>query len=172
MFIFLTIIMMSTPPASIYDFQMEAIDGTTIDFRQYRGKKLLLVNTASKCGYTPQYEDLQKLHERYGDQLVILGFPSNNFMGQEPGSNDEIAEFCRLNYGVTFQMFNKIDVKGNNQHPLYQWLSDKELNGWNDKAPTWNFCKYLVNEQGELVKFFRSGTKPMDQEIIDFAMGS
>ena len=164
--------MMSTPPASIYDFQMEAIDGTTIDFRQYRGKKLLLVNTASKCGYTPQYEDLQKLHERYGDQLVILGFPSNNFMGQEPGSNDEIAEFCRLNYGVTFQMFNKIDVKGNNQHPLYQWLSDKELNGWNDKAPTWNFCKYLVNEQGELVKFFRSGTKPMDQEIIDFAMGS
>ena len=164
--------MMSTPPASIYDFQMEAIDGTTIDFRQYRGKKLLLVNTASKCGYTPQYEDLQKLHERYGDQLVILGFPSYNFMGQEPGSNDEIAEFCRLNYGVTFQMFNKIDVKGNNQHPLYQWLSDKELNGWNDKAPTWNFCKYLVNEQGELVKFFRSGTKPMDQEIIDFAMGS
>ncbi len=156
---------------TIYDFQIEAIDESTIDFSQFKGKKLMIVNTASKCGFTPQYKDLQLLHERYGDKLVILGFPSNNFMGQEPGSNIEIAEFCRANYGVTFQVFSKIDVKGKNQHPLYQWLSNKELNGWNDKAPSWNFCKYLIDENGKLVKFYKSGTKPMDQEIIDFIDG-
>lgn len=156
--------------SSIYDFKVEAIDGTTIDFAEYKGKKLLIVNTASKCGYTPQYEDLQALHEAYGDKLVILGFPSNNFMGQEPGSNLQIAEFCKENYGVTFQMMAKVEVKGNNQHPLYKWLSSKELNGWNDEVPSWNFCKYLIDENGKLVKFYKSGVKPMDQEIIDFVM--
>lgn len=156
--------------SSIYDFKVEAIDGTTIDFSEYKGKKLLIVNTASKCGYTPQYEDLQMLHEKYGDKLVILGFPSNNFMRQEPGSNLEIAEFCTKNYGVTFQMFAKLEVKGKDQHPLYKWLSSKDLNGWNDNAPSWNFCKYLVDENGKLVKFYKSGVKPMDQEIINFAL--
>jgi glutathione peroxidase len=156
--------------SSIYDFKVEAIDGTIIDFSEYKGKKLLIVNTASKCGYTPQYEDLQALHEKYGDKIVILGFPSNNFMGQEPGSNLQIAEFCTENYGVTFQMFAKLDVKGKDQHPLYKWLSSKDLNGWNDNAPSWNFCKYLIDENGKLVKFYKSGVKPMDQEIIDFVL--
>ncbi len=160
--------MLFAPSTSIYDFKIEAIDGTTIDFSQYKGKKLLIVNTASKCGYTPQYEDLQKLHELYGDKLTILGFPSNNFMGQEPGTNLEIAKFCKVNYGVTFQLFSKIEVKGKDQHPLYAWLSDKDKNGWNDKSPTWNFCKYLINEEGKLVNFYKSGVKPMDEKIIEF----
>ncbi|MEM7110384.1 MAG: glutathione peroxidase, partial [Bacteroidota bacterium] len=169
--LFVILTTLATPPASIYDFKVEAIDGTTIDFSQFKGKKLLIVNTASKCGYTPQYEDLQELHELHGDKLTILGFPSNNFMGQEPGTNLEIAEFCKANYGVTFQLFSKIDVKGKNQHPLYSWLSDKDKNGWNDKAPTWNFCKYLINENGQLVHFYKSGVKPLDQKIIAFING-
>lgn len=156
------------PLTSIYDLQAEAIDGSVIDFSAYKGKKLLIVNTASKCGYTPQYTELQKLHELAGDKLTILGFPSNNFMGQEPGSNSEIAEFCKANYGVKFQMFAKVDVKGKDQHPLYQWLSSKEANGWNDQEPTWNFCKYLIDEDGKLVKFYKSGTSPLDKEILDF----
>ncbi len=154
---------------SIYRFEAEAIDGSVIDFKSFEGQKLLIVNTASRCGYTSQYEDLQKLHEQYGDKITVLGFPSNNFMGQEPGSNEEIAEFCKINYGVTFQMFAKIDVKGKDQHPIYEWLSSKEKNGWNDKAPSWNFCKYLIDEEGKLVKFFKSGTNPMDDEILSFA---
>ncbi len=156
--------------STIYDFKAETIDGQMIDFAQYKGKKLLIVNTASECGYTPQYEDLQTLHERYGEQLIILGFPSNNFGGQEPGSNDEIARFCKANYGVTFQMFAKVEVKGKGQHPLYKWLSSEELNGWNNDAPSWNFCKYLVDENGKLVRFFKSGTNPLDKEIIDFIL--
>ncbi|MDX1902872.1 MAG: glutathione peroxidase [Thermonemataceae bacterium] len=151
---------------SFYDFQMKSIDGKMIDFSQYKGKKILLVNVASKCGYTPQYEQLQELHEKYGDKIVILGFPANNFMGQEPGSNEEIATFCQKNYGVTFQMFEKISVKGSDAHPLYQWLSDKSQNGWNEQAPSWNFCKYLINEQGELLKFYGSGVSPMGEEIL------
>jgi glutathione peroxidase len=151
--------------ASFYDFKMKSIDGKEIDFAQYKGKKVLLVNVASKCGYTPQYDELQKLHEQYGDKVVILGFPANNFGGQEPGKNDEIAAFCKKNYGVTFQLFEKISVKGDDMHPLYQWLSDKSKNGWNDQAPTWNFCKYLINEKGELVKFFGSGVKPLGDEM-------
>lgn len=165
---FLLIFQIFMQSTTIYDFKAEAIDGTTIDFEQYRGKKLLIVNTASRCGYTPQYEDLQKLHEMYGDKITILGFPSNNFMGQEPGTDEEIAAFCKKNYGVTFQMFSKIDVKGKEQHPLYEWLSSKELNGWNDKQPSWNFCKYLINEKGELVEFLKSGADPMGEEILAF----
>lgn len=155
---------------SFYDFTMTSIDGEEISFEQYRGKKVLLVNVASKCGYTPQYEDLQKLHERFGDKVVVLGFPANNFGGQEPGSNDDISSFCKKNYGVTFQMFSKISVKGKDQHPLYQWLSTEEQNGWNDKAPSWNFCKYLVNEKGELVQFYASKVKPLDNDILDRIM--
>ncbi|MEM1134302.1 MAG: glutathione peroxidase [Bacteroidota bacterium] len=151
---------------SFYDFKVNAIDGQEIDFSIYKNKKILIVNTASKCGYTPQYEDLQWLHENHGDKVVILGFPANNFGGQEPGANEEIAGFCKKNYGVTFQMFEKVDVVGKNQHPLYQWLTIPEKNGWNEQAPTWNFCKYLINEKGELVKFFGSGVNPGEESIV------
>jgi glutathione peroxidase len=152
---------------SFYEFKMKDIDGNEVDFNQYNGKKVLVVNVASNCGYTPQYAELQELNEQYGDQLVILGFPANNFGGQEPGTNEDIKQFCSENYGVTFQMFNKISVKGMDKHPLYRWLSDKDLNGWNDKEPTWNFCKYFIDEKGELKKFFPSSVKPMDEEIVN-----
>jgi len=153
-------------PESFYDFKMKSIDGKTIDFEQYKGKKVLLVNVASKCGYTPQYEDLQRLHELYGNKLIILGFPANNFGNQEPGSNEEIALFCSSNYGVSFQMFEKISVKGDDMHPLFQWLSNEEYNGWNNEAPSWNFCKYLINEQGKLIAFFPSKVKPLSDELL------
>ncbi|MCH6199476.1 glutathione peroxidase [Aquiflexum sp. LQ15W] len=151
---------------SIYDFKMKDINGEEVDFSQYKGKKLLIVNVASKCGYTPQYEDLQKLHEEHGDDVTIIGFPANNFGGQEPGTNEEIKEFCSSKFGVTFQMMDKVSVKGADKSPLYRWLSDKDMNGWNEKEPTWNFCKYFINEKGELVKFFPSSVKPMDEEIL------
>lgn len=151
---------------SIYDFKLMDINGQEVDFSQFKGKKLLLVNVASKCGYTPQYTDLQKLHEQYGEKVTIIGFPANNFGGQEPGSNEEIAEFCSTNYGVTFKMMDKVSVKGADKAPLYRWLSDKDMNGWNDKEPSWNFCKYFINEKGELVKFFPSSVKPMDKDIL------
>jgi glutathione peroxidase len=154
------------PKMSIYQFKLKALDGTEIDFSQYKGKNLLLVNVASKCGYTPQYEDLQKLHEQYGDKVTVLGFPANNFGGQEPGSNADIANFCKKNYGVSFQMFEKISVKGNDKHPLYQWLTDKSKNGWNEQEPTWNFCKYLINKEGKLVKFYPSRVNPLDADLI------
>lgn len=147
--------------SSVYEFKMNSLDGKQIDFSQYKGKTLLLVNTASKCGYTPQYADLQKLQEQYGDKVVILGFPANNFGSQEPGTNQEIGEFCQKNYGVTFQMFEKISVKGDDQHELYKFLKEKT-----GQEPTWNFCKYLVKPDGT-IKFFPSKVKPLDKEIID-----
>lgn len=146
---------------SIYDFKMNSIDGQQIDFKQYKGKTLLLVNVASKCGYTPQYADLEKLHEQFGDKVVVLGFPANNFKSQEPGTNAEIAEFCQKNYGVKFQMFEKISVAGADQHPLYQFLKEKT-----GQEPSWNFCKYLVKPDGT-VKFYNSKVKPLDSEIVD-----
>lgn len=146
-------------PPSLYDFKINSIEGKTIDFSQYKGKTLLIVNTASKCGYTPQYEELEKLHEQYGSKVTILGFPANNFGAQEPGSNAEIIDFCKKNYGVTFQMFEKISVKGEDQHALYQWLKEKT-----GQEPTWNFCKYLVKPDGT-VKFFASKVKPLDPQI-------
>ncbi|MBL7877287.1 MAG: glutathione peroxidase [Cyclobacteriaceae bacterium] len=142
--------------ASFYDFKINSLEGKQIDFSQYKGKTLLIVNTASKCGYTPQYEELQKMHELYGNKVTILGFPANNFGGQEPGTNLQIAEFCKANYGVTFQMFEKISVKGEDQHPLYAWLKEKT-----GEEPSWNFCKYLVKPDGS-VKFFKSSVKPME----------
>ncbi len=152
--------------SSFYDFKMPALDGgEMIDFQQFKGKKVVLLNVASKCGYTPQYADWEAFHKEHGDNIVVLGFPANNFMGQEPGSNEEIASFCQKNYGVTFQMFEKVSVKGDDQAPLYQWLSQKDKNGWNDKEPSWNFCKYVVNEKGELINFFASGIKPEDAEF-------
>jgi glutathione peroxidase len=144
---------------TLYDFKVNSLDGKLIDFSQYKGKTVLIVNTASECGYTPQYADLQKLHETMGDKVVILGFPANNFGGQEPGSNAQIATFCQKNYGVTFQMFEKISVKGVDQHPLYAWLKEKT-----GQEPSWNFCKYLVKPDGT-VKFYKSSVKPMDAEI-------
>jgi glutathione peroxidase len=147
--------------SSIYDFKMNSIEGEQIDFSKYKGKTLLIVNVASKCGYTPQYGDLEKLHEQYGSQVTILGFPANNFGSQEPGTNLEIAEFCQKNYGVSFQMFEKISVKGEDQHPLYKWLAEKT-----GEQPSWNFCKYLVKPDGT-VKFYSSKVSPLDKEIID-----
>lgn len=155
-----------TAQKNLYDFKMKALVGDeTIDLSQYKGRKVVLLNVASKCGFAPQYADWQEFHEQYGKDIVVLGFPANNFGGQEPGSEEEIATFCQKNYGVTFQLFDKIDVIGKEQHPLYQWLSTKALNGWNDKAPTWNFCKYVVNEKGELTNFFASAVKPTDAEF-------
>jgi glutathione peroxidase len=156
-----TLSIMLANVTSVYDFKIKSIDGELIDFKRYQGKTLLIVNVASKCGYTPQYADLEKLHENYGDKLVVLGFPANNFGAQEPGSNAEIAEFCQKNYGVKFQMFEKISVKGADQHPLYQWLKEKT-----GQEPTWNFCKYLVKPDGT-VKFFPSKVKPLDTEILN-----
>lgn len=153
--------MVATDEKSIYDFKMNSLEGEEIDFERYKGKTLLIVNVASKCGNTPQYADLQKMHEEFGDKVVILGFPANNFGGQEPGTNLEIAEFCEKNYGVTFQMFEKISVKGQDQHPLYQWLKEKT-----GHEPTWNFCKYLVKPDGT-VKFFASKVQPLDKEIVN-----
>ncbi|MCU0392664.1 MAG: glutathione peroxidase [Thermoflexibacter sp.] len=152
----------------IYDFKIKTLDGKKeIKLSEFKGKKMLLVNVASKCGYTPQYTELQQLHEQYGDKVVILGFPCNDFMGQEPGSSEEIASFCKLNYGVTFQLFEKVSVKkGDAQHPLYKWLSSKDLNGWNEEAPGWNFSKYLISEKGELLKYYPSKVKPMSEEVL------
>jgi len=152
--------------SSIYEFKMASITGEMIDFKRYQGKKLLIVNTASECGFTPQYEDLQKLHDLHGDKVVILGFPANDFGGQEPGSNKEIASFCKENYKVSFQMFAKISVKNPGMAPLYQWLTDKSKNGWNTETPNWNFCKYLINEKGELIKFYASAVNPMSKEVL------
>lgn len=149
------------PASTIYDLKMNSIEGKMIDFSLYKGKTLLIVNTASKCGYTPQYADLQKLHDTYGSKVVILGFPANNFRGQEPGTNAEIAEFCTKSYGVSFQMFEKISVLGEDQHPLYAWLKEKT-----GQEPTWNFCKYLIKPDGT-VKFFNSKVNPMGKEILD-----
>ncbi|MEB2779194.1 glutathione peroxidase [Algoriphagus sp. C2-6-M1] len=157
----------NTMEKSFYEFTMKDLEGKDVDFSSFKGKKIMVVNVASKCGYTPQYEALQKLYSENSKNLVILGFPANNFGGQEPGSNDEIKSFCSENYGVTFPMFEKISVKGFDKHPIYRWLSDAELNGWNNEEPAWNFCKYILDEKGELIKFFPSKVDPLDKEIID-----
>jgi glutathione peroxidase len=151
---------------NFHSFKMKGIDGKEIDFSQFKGKKIIVLNTASKCGYTPQYDDWEKFHKANKD-VVILGFPANEFGGQEPGSNSEIASFCQLNYGVSFQMMEKVVVKGSAKCELYQWLTDKSQNGWNEKEPSWNFCKYIINEKGELANFFASGIKPTSPEFIE-----
>ncbi|PWJ43951.1 glutathione peroxidase [Sediminitomix flava] len=152
--------------AAFYDFKMPSLDGEEIDFERYKGKKVLLVNVASKCGYTPQYTELQKLHEQYGEKVAILGFPANNFGKQEPGTNEEIGAFCQKNYGVSFQMFSKVSVAGDDKVELYQWLSDKTQNGWNDQEPKWNFTKYVIDENGKLTHYFESGVAPMDEKLL------
>jgi len=149
-------------PDSIYDVRMKSLAGKEVDFSKYKGNKLLIVNTASKCGKTPQYAGLEKLHEQYGNKVTVLGFPANNFLWQEPGTNDEIADFCERNYGVQFQMFEKISVKGDDQHPLYSWLQSKT-----GQKPDWNFAKYLVSEDGTEVEFFKSSVQPLDPKIVE-----
>ena len=151
---------------SIYDFKVDGLMGDKIDFSQYKGKKIMIVNTASKCGNTPQYTELQKLYDKYKDKLVIIGFPANNFGGQEPGSNEEIGEFCKKNYGVTFPMAEKVSVKGDDIHPLFKYLSDEALKaGGEGPVIKWNFTKFLVDENGKLVKVFPSKVKPLSEEI-------
>jgi glutathione peroxidase len=154
---------------SIYDFTMEDIYGEEFSLSEYKGKKILLVNTASKCGLTYQYEQLQELYEQYKDQnFEIIGFPSNDFAMQERGSNDEIASFCQKNYGVTFKMMSKIKVKGNNMHPLYIYLTQEKYNGYKDSKVSWNFQKYLIGEEGKLEKIVSPKTNPKDAKIIDW----
>lgn len=152
---------------TIYDFTVENIDGEPFNLADLKGKKVMIVNTASKCGFTPQYAELEEIYEKYKDQnFTIIGFPANNFMSQEPGSNEEIKEFCQLNYGVTFPMMSKISVKGNDMHPLFQFLTQKSKNGVSDNEVKWNFQKYLIGEDGTLEHVFYSKTTPDDPEII------
>jgi glutathione peroxidase len=152
-------------PKNIYDIQINNLNGEKMDLGELKGKKILFVNVASKCGFTYQYEGLQKLYEENEDKLTIIGVPSNQFGGQEPGSSSEIASFCKLNYGVTFPITEKIDVKGKNQHLLYKFLTKKELNGLKSSSVKWNFQKYLVDEEGNLIDFFYSITKPTSKKI-------
>jgi len=154
---------------SFYDLKAISIDGETFNFSDLKGKKTLIVNTASKCGYTPQYEDLEKLYKKYGgDNFTIIGFPANNFLKQEPGTDEEIKEFCKLNYGVTFQMMSKISVKGDDMHPVYKWLTEKSKNGVMDSKVSWNFQKYMIDENGILVDFAKPKEKPMSPKIINW----
>ena len=150
---------------SIYDFKVEGLEGGTIDFSSFKGKKILIVNTASKCGFTKQYEGLEKLYETYKDKLVIVGFPANNFGGQEPGTNAEIKEFCQKNYGVSFPMASKVSVKGADMAPIYQWLCSKSQNGVLDAEIGWNFGKFLLDEKGNILNYFPSSVTPMSEEI-------
>jgi glutathione peroxidase len=150
---------------SLYNIPLKGIDGSDINLGDFAGKKILFVNVASKCGFTPQYEKLQELHEKYNDRLVVIGLPCNQFMNQEPGTSEEIVQFCKINYGVTFQLTEKINVKGPNQHPLYSWLTRKELNGVMDSEVKWNFQKYLVDEKGKLIDVFYSATSPLSKQI-------
>ncbi|MFZ1784170.1 MAG: glutathione peroxidase [Ferruginibacter sp.] len=150
---------------TIYDFKVESLTGDSIDFADFKGKKILIVNTASKCGFTPQYEGLEKLYEKYKDKLVIVGFPANNFLSQEPGSNETIEAFCKKNYGVSFPMAAKISVKGSSIAPIYQWLCNKSENGQMNAKISWNFNKFLLDENGKLIAHFKSKVKPMSEEI-------
>jgi len=154
-------------PTSIHGFKVEDIAGNTYDFAQLKGKKIMIVNTASECGYTPQYKDLQELYTQYKNQnFVIIGFPCNDFFSQEPGSNTEIAMFCKKNFGVSFPMMAKITVKGKKKHPIYQYLTEKKYNGLQDSSVKWNFQKYLINEKGMLEKVIPTGVSPTDSAII------
>lgn len=156
------------PAVDFYTLKDTLSNGTAFDFAQLKGKKVLVVNTASNCGYTNQYDDLQKLHEQYRDSLTILGFPANDFKEQEKGTDDEIAQFCKLNFGVTFPLMKKSSViKSDHQNPVFKWLSAAAQNGWNEKQPTWNFSKYLVDENGTLVNYFDPSVSPLSDEVLN-----
>ncbi len=164
MIIILSVVTGAQAQQSLHDFTVKSIDGKDYDLAQLKGKKVLVVNTASKCGLTPQYKELEALYKKYKDQnLVIIGFPANNFLSQEPGSNEEIKEFCQLNYGVSFPMMAKISVRGKDIHPLYKWLTEST-----QSEVLWNFQKYLIDEEGKIVDFLHPKKSPMDQKIIDF----
>ncbi len=156
----------SAQSTSIYDYTFIDIEGNEVSLADFKGKKLLIVNVASKCGFTPQYTELQELHEKHGDKVAIIGFPCDQFGGQEPGSEEDIQSFCQKNYGVAFLMASKIEVKGKDQHPIYTWLTTKEANGVDDSKVMWNFQKYLIDENGKLVESFKSGVSPMDEKIV------
>lgn len=158
--------MTSFAQESIHEFEFETLDGVTKSFADYKGKKVLIVNTASECGFTPQYEELQKLHEQYGEKLVIVGFPANNFGKQEPGTNKEISAFCQKNYGVTFQMAAKASVKGDDIQKLFSWLNNQENPDFKGDIK-WNFEKYLLNEKGQLIRRYRSAVKPLSSKITN-----
>ena len=155
----------TSPMESIYSIKINALNGNPINLSDYKGKYILFVNVASECGFTGQYEGLQKLYETYQDKLMIIGVPCNQFGGQEPGSANEIQEFCKINYGVTFLITEKVDVKGNNQHPLYQWLTQQSKNGSSSSTVKWNFQKYLVSTNGELIVYYFSVTTPLSDKI-------
>jgi glutathione peroxidase len=148
-----------------YDIKINSLQGKAIHLKEFEGKHILFVNVASKCGFTPQYKNLQELHNTYKDKLQVIGVPCNQFGGQEPGNPNEIESFCEVNYGVSFLMTEKIDVKGKNQHPLYEWLTDVSQNGVSSSTVKWNFQKYLINEKGELVDYFYSATSPLSKKI-------
>lgn len=155
------------PPVSFYSLKGLLNNDTELDFATLKGKKVLLVNTASDCGYTDQYNDLQQLYEDNKEQLVILGFPANDFKEQEKGTDEEIAQFCKKNYGVAFPLMKKSSVvKGGTQNPVFRWLTDSALNGWNSKPPSWNFAKYLVNENGVLTNYFGSSISPVSKDVL------
>src|SRR5215212_4983621 len=153
---------------SIYDFKVPGLEGNDIDFSQYKGKKIMIVNTASKCGNTPQYSDLEKLYEKYKDKLVIIGFPANNFGSQEPGSNEEIREFCTKNYGVSFPMAAKVSVKGEDIDPLFKYLVAEAKKLGTEDPIKWNFTKFLVDENGKLITVFHNKVKPMSEEVLKY----
>jgi len=157
-----------TPVKNIYDFKVPGLDGKTIDFKKYKGKKIMIVNTASKCGNTPQYSDLEKLYEQYKNKLVIIGFPANNFGKQEPGSNEEIGEFCKKNYGVTFPMAEKVSVKGDDIHPLFQYLVDEAAKMGVQDPIKWNFTKFLLDEHGKLIAVIHNKVNPMSEEVTKY----
>ena len=159
---------LTTNAQSIHSFSVKSIDGKNINLASFKGKKILIVNTASKCGYTPQYEGLEKVYEQYKDKLVILGFPCNQFGGQEPGTNEEIVDFCKKNYGVSFPLADKIDVKGSNIAPIYQWLTSKSKNGILDASISWNFNKFLIDENGKMIAYFPSNVKPDSDAILSY----
>ena len=159
----------SAQTKSFYDFKVKTLDGTEFDFASLKGKKVMIVNTASKCGYTPQYTNLEKLYkEKGGKDFVIIGVPANNFAGQEPGSDKEIAEFCQKNYGVSFPMMSKVSVKGADQAAVYQWLTKKEMNGVSDAKVGWNFHKFLIDENGKWVKSLSSNVDPLSPEVMSW----
>jgi len=162
------VVLWMLPSTSIYDFKVPSLDGNTIDLAKYKGKNILIVNTASQCGYTKQYAELEKLYEKYKGNLVIVGFPANNFGEQEPGTNAEIKEFCSKNYGVTFPMAEKISVKGDDIDPLFKWLTSKQENGVMDAEIKWNFTKFLIDKNGKLVAVFPSAVTPMSEEITKY----
>jgi glutathione peroxidase len=155
------------PATSIYDLTVVLNNGKELLLNEYRGKKILIVNTASNCGYTAQYADLQKLCQRTKEKLAVIGFPANDFKQQEKGTDEEIAQFCQINFGVSFPLAKKTGVKKKSvQHPVFEWLSHKELNGWNDKGPTWNFSKYLINEEGMLTHYFDPSISPLSEKVL------